>query len=128
MMIEQPRERTAKLRAAPRKREVDWCDYPPPVCLHLPEFWKRRPVVVVSRYATLGGVVTVVPITSKRQSNPQLSVGIRSPLDGRNAWIVCNHVTTMAVSRLLPSHGKRLISEEEYRDVMDKIVDNLASA
>jgi len=76
----------------------------------------------------LGGVVTVVPITSKRQSNPQLSVRIRSPLDGRNAWIVCNHVTTTAASRLLPSHGKRLISEEEYRDVMDKIVDNLASA
>ncbi|MCY4303148.1 MAG: type II toxin-antitoxin system PemK/MazF family toxin [Aestuariivita sp.] len=128
MTIEKPQRETVKLQASPRKREVYWCDYPPSECLHLPEFWKRRPVVVVSRHATLSGVVTVVPITSKRQPNPQFSVMIRSPLDGRDAWIVCNHVTTMAVSRLLPSCGKPLISEEEYRDVIDKIIGSLARA
>lgn len=128
MTIEKPRRKPAKLRGTPRKREVYWCDYPPPECLHLPEFWKRRPVVVVSRSATLGGVVTIVPITSKKQDNPHFSVRIRSPIDGRNAWIVCNHVTTMAVSRLLPVHKKPLISKEEYQDVIEKIVGNLARA
>ena len=56
-----------RLRFTPRKGEVYWCDYPPPECLHLPEFWKRRPVVIVSRHSALRGVATVVPMTSREQ-------------------------------------------------------------
>ncbi|MCY4313402.1 MAG: hypothetical protein OXD44_06870 [Gammaproteobacteria bacterium] len=74
----------------------------------------------------IGCGVTVVPITSKRQSSPWFSVRIRSPLDGMNIWTVCNQVNTMSVSRLLPSQGKPLVYEEEYQDVMGKIVENLA--
>ncbi|MCY3876521.1 MAG: type II toxin-antitoxin system PemK/MazF family toxin [Rhodobacteraceae bacterium] len=125
-MTERPPRRRVRLQSAPRKGEVYWCDYPPPECLHLPEFWKRRPVVIVSRYATLRGVATVVPITSRVQLNLQFSVLLRSPIDGRDAWAICNHVTTVAVSRLLPSHGRPSVSEQEYREILQKVTDSLA--
>lgn len=85
-----PARRPVRLRFPPRKGEVYWCDYPPPECLHLPEFWKRRPVVIVSRHSTLRGVATVVPITSKAQHDPRNSVQVRSPIDGSDAWAICN--------------------------------------
>lgn len=127
-MTEKPRRRRVKLQASPRKGEVYWCDYPPPECLHLPEFWKRRPVVIVSRHATLSGVVTVVPMTSGEQSDLRFSTRVRSPIDGRAAWAVCNHVTTVAVSRLLPAKGRPSVSRDEYREILRKVVDSLATA
>ncbi len=125
-MTEKPPRRPVRLQSAPRKGEVYWCDYPPPECLHLPEFWKRRPVVIVSRHATLRGVATVVPITSRVQLNLRFSVLLRSPIDGRDVWAICNHVTTVAVSRLLPSHGRPSVSEQEYREILQKVIDSLA--
>ncbi|MCY4148273.1 MAG: type II toxin-antitoxin system PemK/MazF family toxin [Gammaproteobacteria bacterium] len=126
--MEKPQRMPVNLRIAPRKSEVYWCDYPSPECLHLPEFWKRRPVVIISRYPTLRGVVTVVPMTSKVQYDPRFSIMVRSPVDGRDAWIICNHVTTVAISRLLPINKRSRISEKEYQDVMDKVAENLARA
>ena len=104
-----------------------WCDYPPPECLHMPEFWKRRPVVIVSRHTTLRCVATVVPMTSKAQHDPRLSVQVRSPIDGRDAWAICNHMTTVAVSRLLPARGRPSVSQQEYREICQKVIDNLAA-
>ncbi len=125
---DKPQRRHVKLQAPPRRGEVYWCEYPPPECLHLPEFWKRRPVVVISRYTTLRGVVTVVPITSSKQSNRRLSVQIRSPIDGRDAWAICNHITTVAVSRLLPAESRPSVSSEEYKEILRKVCDSLANA
>lgn len=94
----------------------------------MPEFWKRRPVVIVSRHTTLRGVATVVPMTSKAQHDPRLSVQVRSPIDGRDAWAICNHMTTVAVSRLLPARGRPLVSQQEYREICQEVIDNLAAA
>lgn len=125
-MTERPPRRQVRLQSAPRKGEVYWCDYPPPECLHLPEFWKRRPVVIVSRHATLSGVAIVVPMTSRAQPNLRISVLLRSPIDGRDAWAICNHVTTVAVSRLLPARGRPSVSGQEYREILQKVADSLA--
>lgn len=124
-----PPSRDVRLQYSPRKREVFWCDYPPSRYLHLPEFWKRRPVVIIARHTTLSGVTTVVPMTSSRNQNPELAVAVRSPIDGRDAWVVCNHVTTVAVSRLLPvdSDGSRLVSQQEYEAILQRVIENLAT-
>ena len=127
-MTGKPRRRRVKLQSAPRKGEVYWCDYPPAECLHLPEFWKRRPVVIISRYTTLSGVATVVPLTSREQSDLRFSAQVRSPIDGRATWAICNHATTVAISRLLPAKGRPSVSREEYREILKKIVDSLAIA
>ena len=116
-----------RLRFTPRKGEVYWCDYPPPECLHLPEFWKRRPVVIVSRHTALRGVATVVPMTSREQHDSRFSVQVRSPVDGSDVWAICNHATTVAVSRLLPARGRPSISRQEYKEILEKVIDNLAA-
>ena len=126
---EPPRRRQVRLQFPPRKSEVFWCDFPPSACLHQPEFWKRRTVVIISRRTTLSGVTTVVPMTSSGQQNPALAVAVRSPIDGRNAWVICNHATTVAVSRLLPVHsnGSQSVSQQEYKAILRKVIENLAT-
>ena len=126
-MTVKPPRMPVRLRFTPRKGEVYWCDYPPPECLHLPEFWKRRPVVIVSRHTALRGVATVVPMTSREQHDSRFSVQVRSPIDGSDVWAICNHATTVAVSRLLPARGRPSVSRQEYREILEKVIDNLAA-
>jgi len=121
-----PQRYLPRLKYPPRKGEIYWCEYPKPECLHLPEFWKRRPVVVISRRTTLKGVVTVVPFTSSRKQDPRVSVSVCSPIDGRDAWVICNHVTTVAVSRLTVA-GHR-VPEATYSEIQAKVTDSLALA
>ncbi len=55
---EKPPQRTAcGSQQAPKVRDLYWCDFPKDA--HLPEFWKRRPVIVLAGDRTLGGVVSV---------------------------------------------------------------------
>ncbi len=117
--------RPARLRFRPLKGEVYWCDYPPPESLHLPEFWKRRPVVIISRNATLRGVATVMPMTSSGQQDRRFAVPVGSLIDGRGAWAICNHAATVAVSRLLPVRGRPSVSLPEYEEILQKVIDNL---
>ena len=127
-MDRKPQRYKPRLKYPPRKGEIYWCDYPPPECLHLPEFWKRRPVVVISRRTTLKGVVTVVPLTSREQTDRRVSVSVCSPIDGRDAWVICSAVTTVAVSRLLPVARRRIVMPEgTYSEILAKVTDSLAS-
>ena len=105
-----------KLLSAPRVRQVYWCTYPTDAIL--PEFWKKRPVVVISRNATLTGPVSVLPITTFEQEESKWSVHLRSPIGGqKDAWIVCNQPTTFSVARLvqpgraIPTVPKDIFSE-----------------
>ena len=50
-----------------------------------------------------------------------------SPIDGRDAWVICSHVTTVAVSRLLPVAMRRIVmSEATYSEILAKVTDELA--
>ena len=126
-MDRKPQRYKPRLKYPPRKGEIYWCDYPPPESVHLPEFWKRRPVVILSRRTTLKGVVTVVPLTSREQTDRRSSVAVCSPIDGRDAWVICTHVTTVAVSRLLPIARHRIVmSAAKYSEILAKVTDSLA--
>lgn len=92
-----------RLIGAPKIRQLLWCDFPQDA--QLPEFWKRRPVIVLSYRNTLHGAVTVVPCSTQAQPGNKWAFPLQTTIDGRAAWAICDKVTSVAVSRLLPDKG-----------------------
>ncbi|WP_306133443.1 type II toxin-antitoxin system PemK/MazF family toxin [Roseivivax marinus] len=107
-----------RIKSAPRPRQVYWCDFPQDA--HLPEFWKTRPVLILSPKVALYGVATVVPLSTKPQPDNDLAHDFASPLpNGGRSWAICSHVTTVAVSRLTLVDGKApRISDEDFQEVL----------
>ena len=52
-----------QIKAAPKIRQIYWCDYWKDA--RLPEMWKTRPVIVVSYKNTLTGPCRVVPVSTE---------------------------------------------------------------
>lgn len=95
-----------RIKAAPRIGNVYWCDYPQDA--RLPEFWKKRPVVVISARNSLSGPILIVPLTTKPQgANPAAHALPVNPIpkETRPSWAVCNHMNTVSCSRLSPIQG-----------------------
>ena len=106
-----------KLRAVPAIRELYWCDFPHDA--QLPEFWKKRPVVVVSFKNTLHGTVTVIPCSSQDQSGNPWAYKLATTIDGEESWAVCDKPCTVAVSRLaLDRRGKVRLPEAEFHGLL----------
>ncbi len=113
-----------RIKSAPKIRQLYWCDFPADA--HLPEFWKRRPVIVLSKTATLHGAVVVVPCSTDADQDPRLAVPLRTTIDGRAAWAICDKPTTVAVSRLVASHGEiRRMPQDEFEEVLARVLDLL---
>lgn len=102
MTDDQPPPRVEpRIRAAPKPRQIYWCDLPTDA--RLPEFWKRRPVLILSANARLYGAVTVVPLSSKAQPDNPNAHAFQSVIDGETiSWAICDHILTISVSRLSP--------------------------
>ena len=100
---QQPPRVQPRIQAAPKIRQIYWCDFPRDA--QLPEMWKRRPVVVMSYKNSLHGPCLVVPTTTLPQGNSQWAYQLTPHVDGRVNWAICNHLYTIAPSRLLPSRG-----------------------
>jgi mRNA interferase MazF len=107
-----------RLLVVPAIRELYWCDLPKDA--QLPEFWKRRPVIVVSFKNTLRGAVTVIPCSSQDQAGNPWAYALKTTLDGKHpSWAICDKPTTVAVSRLtLDRIGKRRLPEAEFNGVL----------
>lgn len=97
---ERPPKVAPRVRSAPKIRAVYWCDFPQDA--QLPEFWKRRPILILSKQSRLHGSVTVLPFTTKSQPDNPKAYPVVSPIDGKQAWVICDYLTTVAVSRLSP--------------------------
>ncbi len=96
-----------KIKAAPKLGNVYWCQFPADA--RKPEFWKTRPVVVISYANSLLGPVLVVPLTTKDQGANKWAFRLEAnpvPKDSRPSSAVCNHLYTVACSRLVPIQGK----------------------
>ncbi len=105
------------IRSAPRIRQVYWCDFAEDA--QLPEFWKRRPVLILSKNSTLHGKVTVLPFTTKSQPDNPSAYPIISPLDGQRAWVICDHLTTVAVSRLhMPGRAAPRVEQADFNRIV----------
>lgn len=115
-----------KIKAAPKIRNMYWCDFPRDA--QLPEFWKRRPVIVVSRIRTLHGAVTVIPWSTTPQNENKWAVKLKTSIDGNESWAVCDKISTLAVSRLVPHSGAvPKLPQEEFRLVLEKLLEWLPS-
>jgi len=95
------------LKSAPKIRAVYWCQFWADALR--PEFYKNRPVVVVSRDNRLDGPVMVVPLTTKPQGANKwaykLSANPNPKKPGTASWAVCNHVCTVSCARLRQIDG-----------------------
>ena len=106
-----------RLIATPKIRQLFWCDFPQDA--QLPEFWKRRPVIILSYRNTLHGAVTVIPCSTQAQAGNQWAFPLQTTIDGRAAWAICDKVDTVAVSRLLPDKsGIVRMPEPEFDDML----------
>lgn len=107
-----------RLKSAPRPRQIYWCDFPHDA--QLPEFWKTRPVVILSGKVHLYGIVLVVPLTTKAQPDNPLAHAFPSVLDpGEMSWAICSHPTTVAVSRLNLVSGKApRIPDDDFQAIL----------
>jgi mRNA interferase MazF len=122
MSQQQPPPKVApRLGAAPKIRQFLWCDFPKDA--QLPEFWKRRPVIILSYRNTLHGTVTVVPCSTQTQPNNLWAFPLRTTIDGRAAWAICDKLTSVAVSRLLPDKGGIVRMPDDEFDDMLRIVE-----
>jgi mRNA interferase MazF len=115
------------IKAAPRLRNVYWCKFPKD--MYFPEFWKVRPVVVVSHQNQLNGPVVIVPLTTSPQSNNEWAVNLgRAVHENRDSWAVCNHIYTFSCHRLSAFGGKvPRISEAAFRPIHELILARLPS-
>lgn len=111
-----------RLVAAPKIRQLLWCDFPQDA--QLPEFWKRRPVIVLSYRNTLHGAVTVIPCSTQAQPGNAWAFPLRTTIDGRAAWAICDKPSTIAVSRLLPDRsGIARMPENEFHELLKLVLE-----
>jgi len=113
------------IRSAPRIRQVYWCDFPPDAII--PEFGKRRPVLVISKKARLYGNVTVLPFTTKSQPGNPAAYSLESPFGGRRAWVICDYITTVSVARLSSGHHVPRLSQEDFNRIVALVLKHLPS-
>jgi mRNA interferase MazF len=117
---QQPPRVTPRITAAPKLRQVYWCDFPQDA--QLPEMWKRRPIVVVSYKNTLRGPCTVIPLSTEPQGDSPWAWEMSISLDGRKNWAVCNHLYTVAPSRFWTFRGPiPMVAESEFNEILKRI-------
>lgn len=121
--MEKPPYIKTTLQAAPRIRGVYWCDFWKDV--RLPEMWKKRPVLVVSTKNTLSGVCSVLAVSTDPQEEGwsaqwghKLSIRVQR---GRDSWVVCNHIYTVATSRLEQARKNPRLNEPEFNAILGKL-------
>lgn len=110
-----------RLRSAPKIKTLYWCDFPEDA--QLPEFWKRRPVVILSHKNTLHGAVTVIPCSTRVQKG-KWAFPLRTTIDDKAAWAICDKPSTVAVSRLLQDKkGIKRLPDDEFNEMLSLVLD-----
>ena len=115
---EKPPRIKPRLSQAPKVRDMYWCDFPRDA--HLPEFWKRRPVIVMASDRALSGAVTVIPCSSQDQAGNRWAIPLVTTIDGVGpSWAICDKPASVAVSRLtVDASGRRRVPSEEFTAVL----------
>ena len=114
---ERPPRIPPHIKAAPKVRQMFWCDLPKDA--QLPELWKRRPVVIVSFRNTLSGAVTAIPCSTSEQSGNPWALQLATMIDGAVSWAICDKPMTVAVSRLFPVRsGIPRLPEAEFNQIL----------
>ncbi len=90
--------------------DIYWCKFHDETEIELPEMWKTRLCVIVSRKNSIHGKVTVLPLSTSLSNDTdpmavEASNTVRERLDRRRTWILCDHPCTVATSRLVQVKG-----------------------
>ncbi len=110
-----------RIIAAPKLRQLYWCDFWRDA--QLPEMWKTRPVIVVAYKNGLHSPCLVVPTSTEPQGANPWAVEVSSSIDGQRSWAVCNQPSTIAPSRLSQVKGKiPLISEADFNQILARLM------
>ena len=118
---QKPRRVQPRIVAAPRHGQIYWCDFWRDA--HLPEMWKTGPVIVLSYKNTLHGPCLVVPSTTEPQGQSPWAWELSVSIDGRKSWVICNHLCTIAPSRLSPAkHKIPRIPNEEFNEILRRVM------
>jgi mRNA interferase MazF len=119
--LQKPPRIKPRLIGAPKIRQMFWCDFP--LDAQLPEFWKRRPVIILSGRNTLHGAATVIPCSTKTQMGNPWAFELSASIDGRSGWAICDKPTTVAVSRLsVDRRGIVRVPQEEFNAMLEMIL------
>ncbi len=117
---QRPRRVQPRIIAAPKHGQIYWCDFW--LDAQLPEMWKTRPVVVLSYKNTLHGPCLVVPITTEPQGNSPWAWELSVSIDGQRNWVICNHLSTVAPSRLSQVKGKILrAANADFNEILKRV-------
>jgi len=123
--MDKPPRVKPKLVAAPKIRGIYWCEFWKDVML--PEMWKKRPVLVVSYKNTLSGPCSVLAISTDPQDGMSAKWAHKLPIQveqGRDSWVVCNHIYTVSPSRLEQVGGGVVrLNEEEFNAILEKLLE-----
>ncbi len=110
-----------RIVAAPKLGQIYWCDFPRDA--QLPEMWKTRPVAVLSYKNTLYGPCLVLPTSTDPQIGNPWAWELSVSLDGRRNWVVCNHLYTLAPSRLSTFPGKiPRVPNAEFNEILKRVM------
>lgn len=94
-----------RIIAAPKIRQIYWCDFWQDS--RLPEMWKTRPVIVVSYKNTLHGPCLIVPTSTDPQDSNSWAHKLSVQIDGMShSWAICNQPSTVAPSRFSQFQGR----------------------
>lgn len=109
---------TPRIIAAPKIRQLYWCDFPKDA--QLPEFWKTRPVIVVSYRNALYGPCLIIPTSTDPQDDNPWAHRLSVTFDGkRTSWAICNHLYTFAPSRFSQFKGNiPLVPESDFNAIL----------
>lgn len=131
---EWPKRFTVTIKASPRVGQLYWCAFHDERHIHIPEMWKVRPVIVVSRKNTLRGKATVLPFsTSDRNESGEFaleaSAATRKLIDNSDrTWVLCDHPCTVATSRLSQiKGGVPRMPGDELAEVLRLMLKSLAA-
>ena len=117
---QRPRRVQPRIVAAPKHGQIYWCDFW--LDAQLPEMWKTRPVVVLSYKNTLHGPCLVLPVTTEPQGNSPWAWELSVSIDGRRNWVVCNHLYTVAPSRLSQVRGGIVRTPNaEFNEILKRV-------
>ncbi|WP_051039086.1 type II toxin-antitoxin system PemK/MazF family toxin [Bartonella australis] len=86
---------------------------------------QKSPTINSSKTAHLYDNVTVLPLTTKPQPDNAIAYPIYSPLDGKQAWVICDYITTVSVSRLSASGYIPRLPENDFNKVLTLMLRNL---
>lgn len=124
-MQQKPPRKPSNINHRPSIRDVFWCDYPEDA--QLPEFWKRRPVIVISKsHNHLKGTVVVLPCTTLDQTGNEWAVKVDLG-SCKESWAICDQISTFAVSRLhnVTLDMKKRVDKEDFNRVLEALCKRL---